>query len=224
MASGVEQDQAWHAVLERRLNGQKAGKKFDVLNFGVELYGLRELVATVRHKTMDWSPDLVVVAVTTFTTSLLWEEPHANQVLSDRAYPFFESYAFRALAGKMGWSVDIPANDRLRLESDQADLWRGQLLRTVRELGELKDADDVPIVIIFLGYVSIGSKNEDELSHQAAQLGLPVIFANQIFPAERKQRNKLQISLYDRHPNAAGHELIADFFAEELARRRLLPE
>jgi hypothetical protein len=224
MASGVEPDQAWHAVLEQKLNGQPSDQKFDVLNFGVELYGLRESVGAVRHKAMAWDPDLIVVAVTTFTRMLLWEEPDVNQKLPDRAYPFFESFALRNLAGALGLSTENPADDRPRLQPDQTELLLSQLQRTLSELGEMSAANNVPVVIMFFGYVPLGPEIEHVIRQQASKLGITIIIANEIFPASQKERRKLQISYYDRHPNRAGHELIADFLGEALAQEGLLPE
>jgi hypothetical protein len=224
MASGVEADQAWHAVLERELNEELPGRNIEILNFGVELYGLREIVGTARHKAVEWDPDLIVVTITNYTTSFLWEEADANQVLPDRAYPFFESYSLLALAGTLGLPGDQPADDRRRLESGQLDLRLSQVQRALLEIGELKNENGVPVVILFLGYVPLGSEFEMAVVDQASQFGMPVVFGNRIFPDAGKQLRSFQISAFDRHPNAAGHQLIADFFGEALERESLLPE
>jgi len=223
MGSGVEPDEAWPAVLERQLNGQKSNPTIEVLNFAVELYGLRELVATVRHKVKEWDPDLIVVPITGYTLNFFWEEADKNQTLPERAYPFFASYALRAFGNLLGWSVDKPADDRNRLDSAMTNLRLAQLERTLNELADLQIKNDVPIVVIFLGYFSQGPKMEQAQLQQASQLGIKVMFANQIFPTESKERRKLQISRYDRHPNGSGHELIASSIAEGLMRQGLLP-
>ena len=224
MASGVETDESWHAVLERQFNQGQPSQKIEMLNFGVELYGLRELVGTVRHRVFEWQPDLIVVAITNFTTSFLWEEVEAEPALPPRAYPFFESYVYRALASTLGWSVDQPADDRPRLDLTQSDLRISQLQRTLRELEELSDANNVPVVVLMLGFVSLGDEIESAIREQAAQLGMTIIFANKIFPQPGEGRSKLQISAFDRHPNAAGHKLIADYVGEALMREKLVPD
>jgi hypothetical protein len=222
MASGVATDQSWHAVLERQLNGPDARQNIEILNFGVELYGLRELVGTVRHRVAEWHPDLIVVAITSFTTSFLWEEADNNQVLPNRAYPFFESYAYRALAGALGWSVDQPADDRPRIGSSEVELRISQLQRALRELDKLSVAQDVPVVIVMLGFVPLSAEIERAITAQAEQLGMTVIFANRIFPFAEKERSKLQLNSFDRHPNEAGHELIAGFVGAALQQEKFL--
>jgi len=224
MASGVEVDQSWHAVLERRLTGRDSHPGIEMLNFGVELYGLREIVGVVRHKALDWNPDLVLVAVTNFTTSLLWEESTDKQILPDRVYPFFESYSLRALANVAGLSKNARPDDRRRIGLDDVEARIGQLQRALRELGKMSAANEVPVAAVFLGYVPLGGVIEAAIMQQAAQSGITVVFANRIFPPAGKGRLKLQISPFDRHPNESGHELIAGYIGEGLAAERLLPD
>lgn len=223
MGSGVETDQSWHAVLERRLTESDSHPRIEMLNFGVELYGLREIVGAIRHKALDWNPDLVIVAITSFTTSLLWEEPTDSQTLPDRVYPFFESYLLRALANVAGLPNNARPDDRRRIGSDEGRLRIHQLQRALRELGEMSAANEVPVAVVLLGYVSFGPKAEAAIMQQAAQSGVTVVFANSIFPPAGKARLKLQISPFDRHPNESGHELIAGYIGEALAAERLLP-
>jgi hypothetical protein len=216
-------DEAWPAVLERQLNGQKSDPTIEVLNFGVEMYGLRELVATVRHKVKEWNPDLIVVPITSFTTRFLWEETNKNPTLPERAYPFFDSFALRTFGNLLGWSIKKAADDRARLDPAMTNLRLAQLERTLNELAELQIKNDVPIIVIYLGYFPLAPEIEQAQLQQASQLGIKVIWANQIFPTEWRERGKLNISRYDRHPNGSGHELIASFIAEGLMRQRLLP-
>jgi len=60
------EDTFW-AVMEQRLRGcQKfAGKNIEVINFGVSGYGTAQELITLRRRVWDYSPDMVLVAVTT---------------------------------------------------------------------------------------------------------------------------------------------------------------
>src|SRR2546423_8076300 len=64
----VEQDAAFWSVLERRLNDCSVleGRKVEVINFGVGGYGTAQELLTLRQRVWDYSPDIVVLAVTTF--------------------------------------------------------------------------------------------------------------------------------------------------------------
>lgn len=63
----VEQDKAFWAVMERRLQDCPAfaGRKVEVINFGVSGYGTAQELLTLREKVWAYSPDLVLLAVTT---------------------------------------------------------------------------------------------------------------------------------------------------------------
>lgn len=63
----VEQGAAFWSVLERRLEECPAfaGRKVEVINFGVSGYGTAQELLTLREKVWDYSPDVVLLAVTT---------------------------------------------------------------------------------------------------------------------------------------------------------------
>jgi lysophospholipase L1-like esterase len=63
----VEQDKAFWSVMERRLQDCPAfaGRKVEVINFGVSGYGTAQELLTLREKVWAYSPDLVLLAVTT---------------------------------------------------------------------------------------------------------------------------------------------------------------
>jgi hypothetical protein len=63
----VEQEKAFWSVLERRLADcpALAGKRVEVVNFGVSGYGTAQELITLREKVWDYSPDVVLLAVTT---------------------------------------------------------------------------------------------------------------------------------------------------------------
>ena len=63
----VEQDRAFWSVLEKRLGEcpALAGRRVEVINFGVSGYGTAQELWTLREKVWDYSPDVVLLAVTT---------------------------------------------------------------------------------------------------------------------------------------------------------------
>ena len=63
----VEQEKAFWSVLEKRLAlcPALAGRQVEVINFGVSGYGTAQELLTLREKVWDYSPDVVLLAVTT---------------------------------------------------------------------------------------------------------------------------------------------------------------
>jgi hypothetical protein len=63
----VEQEEAFWSLMERRLQGCAAfgGRRVEVVNFGVSGYGTAQELLTLREKVWDYSPDVVLLALTT---------------------------------------------------------------------------------------------------------------------------------------------------------------
>jgi len=223
MPSGVEPDKAWHALIEDSLTSGADAPVFEVINFGVEMYGLREILGTIRHKVLEWDPDLILVAVTPYTMSLIWEPDDAPQALPARAYPALDSYAYLAAQKLLGFKGDPPANDRKRFADDaEAPEKAEQLQRAIRELGEIRARAGVPVVIVFLGFYPLPDSFRADISKHVQQAGVSAIFADGIFPQDFRAMERYQVSLFDRHPNEAGHALIAEYLRNELLKRELV--
>jgi hypothetical protein len=67
-AMHVPMEQTFWFLLERKLQECNAfsGKKVEVINFGVSGYGTAQELMTLRQRVWDYSPDLVVLAFTTY--------------------------------------------------------------------------------------------------------------------------------------------------------------
>jgi hypothetical protein len=67
-AMHVPMEQTFWSLLERKLQECNAfpGKQVEVINFGVSGYGTAQELMTLRQKVWDYSPDLVVLAFTTY--------------------------------------------------------------------------------------------------------------------------------------------------------------
>lgn len=66
-ALSVSETEAFWAVMERKLQECKAfgGKRIEVLNFGVSGYGTAQQLLTLRERVWKYSPDLVLLGITT---------------------------------------------------------------------------------------------------------------------------------------------------------------
>ena len=67
-AMHVPMEQTFWSLLERKLEECNAfpGKRVEIINFGVSGYGTGQELMTLRQKVWDYSPDLVILAFTTF--------------------------------------------------------------------------------------------------------------------------------------------------------------
>jgi hypothetical protein len=66
-ALSVSEEEAFWSVMEKRLQDCDAfaGKRVEVLNFGVSGYGTAQELLTLREKVWNYSPDVVMLAMTT---------------------------------------------------------------------------------------------------------------------------------------------------------------
>ena len=67
-AMHLPMEQTFWSLLEKKLQDCNAfpGKKVEVINFGVSGYGTAQELMTLRQRVWDYSPDLVVLAFTTY--------------------------------------------------------------------------------------------------------------------------------------------------------------
>jgi len=204
MASGVEQEDVYHSVLEVMLNEAYPGTSYELINFGVELYGLGEIIATLRHRTPDWQPDMVLAAITTYTPALLWESRTEMPPMPEPTNPFLQPYVLRALDNALGTGFYPAASDTRATVAGRPGLYREQILRAVREIGELAAERQMPAMIIWLSFMRPDADFEQQILATADRYDV------QYVPAyEWIQGKDRAVSSEDLHPSAESHALIA---------------
>jgi hypothetical protein len=132
----VAEDKAFWSVLERRLADcpALAGRKVEVINFGVSGYGTAQELLTLREKVWDYSPDIVLLAVTT-----------NNDVLDNsRALKLTDEIPYFTLDGdqlKLDNSFRDAASFRLRDSSlNRLGRWLRDHLRFVQAIHQAQAA------------------------------------------------------------------------------------
>jgi hypothetical protein len=85
-AMHVPMEQTFWSLLERKLEECHAfpGKHVEVLNFGVSGYGTAQELMTLRQKVWDYSPDIVVLAFTTYND--IYDDSRALSKTEDVPY------------------------------------------------------------------------------------------------------------------------------------------
>lgn len=211
MASGVEQEDVYHSVLEQMLNEAYPGQRFELLNFGVEMYGLGEIIATLRHRTPEWQPDMVLAAITTYTPALLWESRSEVPPLPEPTHPFFESYVLRAADQLLGTGFYPAAAETRATVAGRPDLYRGQTLRAIQEIGEIAAERGIPAMLIWLSFMEPDREFEQQIRATADRYDVQYVPAYQWIQGEGRA-----VSSTDHHPSAESHGLIAQGLFEQL--------
>lgn len=223
MATGVPQDLSYHALLEARLREQHPDTNIEFLNFAVEMYGLREIVGTLENRVMVWEPDMILVAITSYTSYLRWLPADAVQRLPDRTNPFFHSYAFRALDNLLQTGLVIRSLEERPVVGSDQELYEAQVIRAFREVAAVAERADVPASIMWLSFASPGKALSEKMESISQELGINYIKGHEAIGDKPIILRKNYKGNTGRHPNAAAHEILADVLFEELQIEKLLP-
>jgi hypothetical protein len=222
MATAAAQDSVYHSLLESELSASNTSHDFEFLNFGVEYYGLRELVGTVRHRAVEWDPDILVVAITPFTAKIRWDVPSSDEKLPDQTNPFFQSYALRAFDKISGLGFYAKGlADRPVIQANYDDAYRAQLERAFHELHQIASEKNLPLMVMWLSYKNPSIEIEVFLHELSAKYD--VIFVDTYNWLNNSDESLLYSGRFNKHPNRSGHKLIAQSLKKAMLDNQLIP-
>jgi hypothetical protein len=233
MGNGVGDGETFEALVEERLNREfrhEGYERVEILNFAVDGYTIPQQLALLEERILGFSPDVVLIthyhAANTMTEKwllpIVWNGfpvPDGLHSLLVRAglepldrdgipVPFAP---WRAFAKSLGLQVRMPwpeSEARARQIVDDVSGWAlTRMVEVTREHGAM------PLVLTLdavLPEVPPGIPNQDEI--EAAQVPLMNLF--DVFPEAEKA--DLRVAPWDDHPNARGHQLVADRLYAEL--------
>ncbi len=212
MGTGVDDDETFEHVLEKRLNGEwsgRAGRRFELLNFGLPRASLVEVASIVDSgRVADFEPDVVLVVSNMYAYFAVqqdfWRRHEAGQPLPD-------ALARELPAGLLETATSRTELNRVLAPHSQAILeWAlVTIADAARRMGALPVYAQVP-----LPYESTESFGKIEMPVLARDAGFTVIDARDVF--EGLQLEDLVVDGADHHPNGAGHRVIADRLYAEL--------
>jgi hypothetical protein len=157
-AMHVPMENTFWALMEKKLKAcpEFAGKEIEVINFGVSGYGTTQEFITLRQRTWDYNPDIVILAMTTFndisdnsralksTEEIPYFFLHDGKLILDDS--FLQSGTYRRLDSRLNrfgrWFADsfrfVQAIHNAHFVFKQyLDRWRAEKLTT--KANEVKD-------------------------------------------------------------------------------------
>jgi hypothetical protein len=214
MGWGVGDGETFEALVEARLNRERAGAPFaryEILNFGVPGYQPpQQLVAL--DKALAFGPDAVFYVATGREISrAAWSVVEVVQKRIEIPYP-----ELKALVEKAGIEADMDEATALR----RLEPFRGDILSAVyRRVAETSRARGIVPVWIFLPQIREGSWQEEtpETVRLAEGAGFVVLNLGDVFKGEDVAA--IRLAEWDEHPNARGHRLMAERLYESLQAR-----
>jgi hypothetical protein len=213
MGWGVSDGHTFEALLERRLNEERAGKpftKYEILNFGVPGYNPpQQLVALERA--LVFQPNVVLYVATGREPSRAAH--YLAEVVGkniDIPYP-----ALREIAAKAALAPGMDETTaRRRIAPFQSEVLAavyGGIVERCRISGCFP-------ILVYLPQVTDGPWQEEtpEMLRIAEAAGFRIVNLAQIY--KNTDRASLRLAEWDEHPNARAHELIAQRLYEELQK------
>jgi D-alanyl-lipoteichoic acid acyltransferase DltB (MBOAT superfamily) len=212
MGTGVGDEDTFEHVLENLLNGEwpgRAGRRFELLNFGLPRASLVEIASIVDSgRVAGFEPDVVLVVSNMYAWFAVqqdfWRRKQLDQPLPD-------ALAQRLPAGFLEAATSRTELNRSLAPHAQAILeWAlVTIADAARRMGAVPVYAQVP-----LPYESAETFGKLEMPVLARDAGFTVIDARDVF--EGLALENLVVDSADHHPNAAGHRVIADRLYSEL--------
>jgi hypothetical protein len=210
----VPSEATYPNVLERLLNQASRGDRFEVLNLGVGGYSSRDEALVLRHKGMDWNPDLVIMGYFLNDPEIEPVQPLHSQFQEPRWWQHSNLLRLVARAKNL-WEIRrLGGGDYFRyLHSPRQAKWRS-VVEAFDDVAEVTREPGVPaLVVIFpqIGDVQWADYPYRDLHRQVAnaarEAGLHVI---DLYDELSKHPPGRLLSGDNDHPNEAGHEVVAN--------------
>jgi len=212
--AGVEIDDAFHSILEKRLNEENSDLNYEFINFGVSGYRINNKIATLKHKALKYSPDLILFVLdgSQFTENEekeFKEKPVKNQ--------FLQSFTYK-LISKNKLFKNVDDGDQEFLEEHRTGL--AKLNQTLNELSMISKKSRIPICIVVLDHNYTHLELSEEIKNLVKKYNL--YYSNTIPRFKDTDLNEMVIYQIDIHPNSRANKIFADAIYDDLKKQSLL--
>ena len=214
LPSGVAIEDAFHSLLEDRLNLDNGTVRYEFINFAVGAYTLQQYLSTIRYKALEYDPDLILIGFCAGNDHKVFLPDRFPDRYrpKGRTYPFYGSFVVNAVTLKL---------QEARVEEERGRLTDRQaryLERVFGELAALSEAEKIPVVLI---YLSNQEENYKPIEKLALANGIEH-FLDVSSAFRGTNLSDYRILPIDNHPNAKAHQIFADRIYEYLVQKDLL--
>ena len=215
LPSGVAIEDAYHSVIEERLNRGRTSVGYQLINFAVGGYTLKQYALVIRAKALEYAPDLILIGFCAGNDDQVFQPEQFPDPFDpkERTLPFYGSFALDAAILKIqSWRMEQ------EMRPDLSERQRRYLARVFSELASIGDAEDIPMVIVYLWNQPT---NYQPIEKLALSNGIEH-FLDVSSAFRQTQLDDYRILPIDNHPNAKAHQIFADRIYEYLVRNDLL--
>jgi len=211
--AGVEIDEAFHSILEDKLNKENRDLNYEFINFGVSGYRINNKVATLKYKALKYSPDLILFVL---DGSQFTQEEEKEFKAKSVKNQFFQSFTYKLISKNKLFGNDD--EDREYLDEQMAGL--DKLDQTLNELSLISKKRNIPICIVVLDHDFSHLGLSEEIKKLVLKNNL--YYSNTIPAFKDTDLNEMTIYQIDIHPNSRANRIFADAIYNDLTNQSLL--
>lgn len=211
--AGVEIDEAFHSILEDRLNNEHPDLNYEFINFGVSGYRINNKLATLKYKALEYKPDLVLFIL---DSSQFTEDDEKEFNSKSKKNQFFQSFTYKLIS-----KIKLFKNDRKHQEFLDDHL-RGlrEFDFALRDLSRISKNFNIPICIVVLDH----DYSHYELSGKIKKLAEKnsLYYSNTIPLFKDMDLRDMTIYKIDIHPNSKANQIFAEAIYNDLIEQSLI--
>jgi len=222
MPSGVDIEEAYHSVLEARMNARSDGTSYEFINFGVGGYYLLQYYGVLTRKATHYNPDMILIGFCAFNDQRvipdkLLKEPY--QVLR-KTNPAFASFVWDTISKRLFPQKEATAEDSAEDDARAKAIKNYWYVKDIFEsMGEFSSTAEVPVVIAYLATYPVQVEPIKSLAEEQGLYFVDTSSALGGLPLREVTINKL-----DPHPNPRAHKIFAEQIHNYLVAQGLLPQ
>ena len=212
MASGVDTDKSYHALLEKSLNQRGDPLHYEIINFAVGGYNLEQYTAVLEHVASQWQPDEIWIGFCVFNDFIKNDVPFAQR---EPFNPWTANSYTRSFVIETWQTWERARAERashLTISGEVSDASQAFINAEFSKIGAQAAALHATVRVIFLDNRPYPVELINNMQGLAQQHGFGFIDVTQAFEGT----DLLDYSIYplDGHPNEAAHQRFADVISE----------
>jgi len=211
--AGVEIDEAFHSILENRLNKENPDFNYEFINFGVSGYRINNKIATLENKALKYNPDLILFIL---DDSQFTEDEEKEFKPKSQKNQFFQSFTYKLISKNKLFTQDNKDQEFL----DEHKTGLDQFNLELQKLSNISQKNKVPICVVVLDH----DYSHYELSGEIKRLveNNNLYYSNTLASFQDIDISELTIYKIDIHPNSKANQIFADTIYMDLKNQSLI--
>ncbi len=221
MPSGIEIEDAFHTLLEERLNREQKKISYEVINFGVGGYQLRQYLGVIKHKASKYDPDMILIGFCARNDYKVIADDRFKTpfVIKERTTPGHNSLVLFKLA--LMWHTfrndsSPPRNKKSNFFVNVTNEEKAYMKKNFSQIGEYCLAKKIPVVVVHLATRPFINPTAEKMITGNSLYFLDVC-------PEFKNKDFSDYEIYDTHPNTRANKVFSDLIYDYFIENQLLP-